>query len=99
MASNEPFKFYTGVGEDNYTGLNALSLIGLIKILEKIDIKAIEFHNNRRDFEEWALLSLRNKKLAKKLRSVSKYKGKLLREKLLQITNKHLMNYYKSWIG
>ncbi|MGC8998027.1 MAG: DUF5752 family protein [Candidatus Bathyarchaeia archaeon] len=84
VTANEPFLFYRGLGEENYTGIMAWSLKGFIKALQKAEIKSIEFHNNRGDFEKWAENSLHDKVLAKKLREIrlSKIRGQALRKAL-----------------
>jgi len=87
LAANEPFLFYTGVGEKNFTGIMAWSLKGLTKAIRKISTKSLEFHNSRRDFEKWAEKSLKDKKLAKRLKEIrlSKLKGKQLREAIIKV--------------
>jgi alpha-amylase len=86
LTANEPFLFYTGVGEKHFTGIMAWSLKGLTKAIRKISTKSLEFHNSRRDFEKWAEKSLKDKKLAKQLKAIrlSKLKGKQLREAIVK---------------
>ncbi|MBE0520055.1 alpha-amylase, partial [Candidatus Bathyarchaeota archaeon] len=57
IAANEPFLFYTGMGEKHYTGTMAWTLKGFVKALQEVSIKSVEFHNRRRDFEKWAKVS------------------------------------------
>ncbi|MEM4701658.1 MAG: DUF5752 family protein, partial [Candidatus Bathyarchaeia archaeon] len=85
ITANEPFLFYKGVGEENFTGVMAWSLKGFIKALQKAEIKSIEFHNSRGDFERWAEHSLHDKVLAEKLMEIrlSKLKGQALRKALI----------------
>ncbi|MEM2947554.1 MAG: DUF5752 family protein, partial [Candidatus Bathyarchaeia archaeon] len=85
ITANEPFLFYKGLGEENYTGVIAWSLKGFIKALQTAEIKSIEFHNSRGDFERWAENSLHDKVLAERLREIrlSKIKGKALREAII----------------
>ena len=52
IVADEPFLFYTGVGEDNFTGVIVWSLKGFEKTLQKINIKSLEFHNIRGDLEK-----------------------------------------------
>lgn len=70
ITANEPFRFYTDVGEKNFTGIMAWSLKGFIKALKKINIDAIEFHNKRGDFETWLKHSVRDKTLARRLKKI-----------------------------
>jgi len=84
VTANEPFLFYRGVGEENFTGVIVWSLKGFIKVLQKVEIKSIEFHNSRGDFERWAEDSLKDKVLAEKFKEIrlSKLKGQALRKAL-----------------
>jgi len=83
-AANEPFLFYTGVGESYFTGMTAWSLKGFKKAFQKISIKSLEFHNSRGDFEKWAEKSLNDRTLAEQLKKIrlSKIKGEMLRKSL-----------------
>jgi hypothetical protein len=80
--ANEPFLFYTGEGDKYFTGTAAWSLKGLAEALRKANLKSVEFHNARGDFEKWAEASLGDKTLAEKLKKVrlSKLNGKPLAE-------------------
>mgnify|MGYP001145143739 CR=1 FL=1 len=71
VAAKEPFRFYTGVGKSGYTGVDAWSLKGFIKSLSRVDVRSIEFHNRRSDFESWARFSLRSPGLAEELRRIA----------------------------
>lgn len=85
-AANEPFRFYNAPGEENFTGIKAWSLMGLIDVIQKADVKIIEFHDQRGDFEKWASVSLRDEKLAKQFEEVrlSGVRGEELRRNLQQ---------------
>jgi alpha-amylase len=84
--ANEPFLFYTGVGESCFTGMIVWSLKGLESALRKISTKSLEFHNRRGDFEKWAEKSLNDKMLKEKLKNIrfSKMKGEKLRNLLVE---------------
>jgi alpha-amylase len=84
MAANEPFLFYTGSGEEKFTGIKAWSLKGFIEAVKKVDVKSIEFHNEKRDFEKWANFSLRDEKLAKQFNRIRalEISGEPLRKKV-----------------
>jgi alpha-amylase len=90
LTANEPFLFCTGMGEENFTGAMSWSLKGFIKALLTVDLKAIEFHNRRGDFERWAEHSLQDKALARQLKEIraSKLKGEVLRKALLDAAKK-----------
>jgi len=87
IAANEPFLFYMGMGEKHYTGTMAWTLKGFTKVLRKVSIKSIEFHNRRGDFEKWAKVSLLDHALAKGLKKVrlSKLKGEKLRKSIVKV--------------
>lgn len=92
IASNNIFKFYTGIGEKEYTGMETYSLSGLIDILSKVNARSISFHNERGDFCRWAQLGLRDQELEKKFQEIMKLddKGETLRNKLIRTAEKHL---------
>jgi len=90
ITANEPFLFYTGVGEKFYTGLMAWSLRGLANALQRVNLKSVEFHNRRRDFEKWAEKSLFDRVLARRLKEVrlSQHKGEELRKAIVKIVKR-----------
>ncbi len=90
LASNEPFKFYMGVGEEKYTGTAVLSLRGLLEKLPKMDIKSLEFHNSRGDFKKWAGLSLLDTELEERFRELASLRGEELRSSLINVVEKRL---------
>jgi len=92
VTANEPFEFYLEVGEDKTTGITSLSLRGFIEAIKKVDIASVEFHNSRGDFERWAQNSLRDQKLAAKLKKIrgTRLKGEKLRNEILGIAESHV---------
>lgn len=92
LAANEPFLFYTGIGKECYTGSMVWSLKGFVKTLEKVAIKAIEFHFGNGDFESWISCSLKDEELAAKINSLKhhRHKDEELREKLVDAAKKRL---------
>ncbi|MEM2589165.1 MAG: DUF5752 family protein [Candidatus Bathyarchaeia archaeon] len=79
------FYFFTSIG--NYTGESASSLKEFMEKINSVNIKSLEFHLYRGDFEKWAIEVLEDKKLADeicKLRSLNFY-GDTLRERLYSI--------------
>jgi alpha-amylase len=90
LTTNEPFLFYTSMGEGNFTGVKAWSLKGFVKALQTVDLKAVEFHNRRGDFESWAEHSLQDAVLSQQLKKTrtAKLKGEPLRKALITITEK-----------
>lgn len=101
VIANEPFLFYTGVGEENYTGVMAWSLKGFLKALKKVETESIEFHSRRGDFERWAEASLHDKILAEELKKIrlSGLKGQRLRNAIIKVARerfKHLFQQAKT---
>jgi hypothetical protein len=89
------FYFFTSIG--NYTGESAASLKEFMEKINIVNIKSLEFHLYRGDFEKWAIEVLEDKRLADKigkLRSLN-YSGDALKEQLYSIVAKH----YKELIG
>ena len=64
LPADKAFHFYTGVHQ--YTHVIAHSLQEFVDKLQKIDVKSVEFHIPRKDFENW-VHSLGDVELAKKL--------------------------------
>ena len=90
LTANEPFLFYTGIGKEFYTNMMAWSLKGFIKTLQEVDTKAIEFHVDNGDFESWVQSSLKDKKLAAKLKALktSGARGEKLRKDIVEVAKK-----------
>jgi alpha-amylase len=97
IAANEPFLFYKGIGEKNYTGVMAWSLKGFLKALKKVETESLEFHSSRGDFENWARHSLRDEALAKALKKVrlAKLKGYALRKALIKTSLKRFNELFR----
>jgi alpha-amylase len=85
LTANEPFLFCTNIGEEYFTGAMTWSLKGFIKAFKTVNIKAIEFHNRRGDFESWTKHSLQDEVLSRQLKEIqtSKLKGEALRKAII----------------
>jgi len=85
VAANEPFLFYRGIGDENYTGVMVWSLKGMVNALKKVELKSLEFHCKRGDFENWARYSLCDEVLAEELKRIrlANLKGRELRKALI----------------
>ncbi len=90
LTANDPFLFHRGLGEKYFTGVMAWSMKGFVSALEKVDVKALEFHVRRGDFESWAEHSLRDLTLSRELSKVkaNKLKGEALRGRLVELASK-----------
>ena len=56
------FYFFTSIG--NYTGVSAASLKEFVERINEVNVKSLEFHLYRGDFEKWIGETLEDKKLA-----------------------------------
>ncbi|MGQ9461266.1 MAG: DUF5752 family protein [Candidatus Bathyarchaeaceae archaeon] len=90
LPQERAFYFFTSVG--NYTGESAASLEEFIKITGKVDIKSLEFHLYRGDFEKWIAETLGDKGLAEAIKNLHDQKlvGENLRNQLHLIVSKRL---------
>ena len=97
LTANEPFLFHTDKGKENFTGVMTWSLKGFVKALRTIDIKAVEFHNSRGDFEPWAEHSLQDEVLSRQLQKtkMAKLKGEALREAIVSVADKRFKELNK----
>jgi alpha-amylase len=102
FVANEPFLFHTGNGKQHFTGTMAWSLKGLIDALQKVSSKALEFHVENGDLEQWSQNSLKDATLAVDLQKIkeSKTKGEALRKALLAVAKKRYFSLIRHgrWI-
>lgn len=89
LPREQAFYFFTSIG--NYTGESATSLEDFAKKLLKINIKSLEFHLYRGDFEKWIMGTLEDNTLASKVRQLKELKpiGIDLRDRLYLIVSKY----------
>jgi len=64
------FYFFTSIG--NYTGISATSLKEFVERINEVNVKSIEFHLYRGDFEKWIADTLEDKELAEDIRKLQK---------------------------
>lgn len=84
LPNERSFYFFTGIGD--YTGTFARSLEDFAKKIKEINVKSIEFHMPRGDFERW-ISDIGDKELAKRIDLLRKrgLTGNELRQALYQI--------------
>jgi len=87
---DEAFYFFTSIG--NYTGQSASSLDEFLQKIKDIDIKSLEFHLYREDFEKWIAQTLGDAKLAEEIKGLRNMKvvGNTLRDRLYFIVSRRL---------
>lgn len=86
----EAFYFFTSIG--NYTGESAASLEEFMNKIKEINMKSLEFHLYREDFEKWIAQTLGDAKLAaeiKGLRSL-KFVGNALRDRIYYVVSRRV---------
>jgi len=84
------FYFFTSIG--NYTGESASSLKEFMEKINEVNVKSLEFHLYRGDFEKWIAEVLEDKELAEEIRKLQKFNlvGDTLRKQLYTIILRHL---------
>jgi len=82
------FYFFTSIG--NYIGESAASLKEFMEKINEVNVKSLEFHLYRGDFEKWIDETLEDKGLAAEIRSLRSlsYSGTMLKEHLHSIVAK-----------
>ena len=68
LPREKAFYFFTSIG--NYTGEKAASLKEFIDKINEVNVKSLEFHFYRGDFEKWIVEVLEDKDLAEKIRKL-----------------------------
>jgi hypothetical protein len=90
----EGFRFSTGIGE--YTGQVATSLEDFVETLKTVDLKSIDFHMERRDFEKWVLDVFGDEELAHIINRRTLFKGENRRNELVMAIHNHLAGLKKT---
>ncbi|MGD8506205.1 MAG: DUF5752 family protein [Candidatus Bathyarchaeota archaeon] len=87
LLRDEAFYFFTSIG--NYTGQKAASLEEFRQKVREIDIKSLEFHLHREDFEKWIGQTLGDSGLAAQIKNLRlrKIVGHALREQLYVVVS------------
>ena len=96
LPRDKAFYFFTSIG--NYTGEYAMSLKEFVKKILDVDVKSLEFHLYRGDFEKWIAGTLEDNVLARKIKQLKELKsiGIDLRDRLYLIISKYYENLKES---
>lgn len=88
LLRDEAFYFFTSIG--NYTGQSAASLGEFVQKIREVDIKSLEFHLYREDFEKWIDQTLGDTRLATEIKRLRlrKASGNVLRGQLYNVVSK-----------
>jgi len=86
----EAFYFFTSIG--NYTGQSAASLDEFLQKIKDVNIKSLEFHLYREDFEKWISQTLGDAKLAEDIKGLRNLKvaGNALRDRLYFLVSRRI---------
>ncbi len=86
---NNAFFFFTGIGQ--YTGKFATSLSDFCEKIKTADLKSVNFHFQRQDFEEWIRTTIEDSDLANELNEIKKsVQGEELRLRIYRVVEKRL---------
>lgn len=82
------FYFFSSIG--NYIGESAASLTEFMEKIREVNVKSLEFHLYREDFEKWISGTLKDKELASDIQKLrgSNLIGDELRDQLYFIVSK-----------
>jgi hypothetical protein len=90
LPKEQAFYFFTSVG--NYTGESAASFEEFLDKIKEIDIKSLEFHLYRGDFEKWIAETLEDKELAEEimnLRDITPTRDVLRNQLVIIVSRRH----------
>jgi hypothetical protein len=90
VSREKAFYFFTSIG--NYTGVSASSLKEFVDKINEVNIKSLEFHLGRGDFEKWIAEVLQDEELALEVKKLQKFNlmGDALRSQLCVAVSKRL---------
>jgi hypothetical protein len=89
----EGFRFSKGIGD--YTGQVATSLDDFAEMLKTIDLKSIDFHMERNDFEKWVLGVFGDEELGHMINRRANFVGENRRNELITTVKAHLEDLRK----
>jgi alpha-amylase len=90
LPREKAFYFFTSIG--NYTGESATSLKEFMEKINRVNVKSLEFHLYRGDFEKWITEVLQDEELAVEVRKLQKFNltGDALRNQLYVTVSRRL---------
>lgn len=82
----EDTAFHFNMDFEQPTGFSAKSLKDFYEIIKRVDIKSLDFHLYRGDFEKWIEFALKDATLANELANLKKssFRGEKLRSNILK---------------
>ena len=90
LPREKAFYFFTSIG--NYTGESAASLKEFMEKIKDVNVKSLEFHLYRGDFEKWIAEVLQDEELALELKKLQKFNlaGDAIRKEIYTIVSNRL---------
>ena len=84
------FYFFTSIG--NYTGVSAASLKEFVERTNEVNVKSLEFHLYRGDFEKWMAEVVQDDELSSEVKRLRRFNlmGDALRNQLSTVVSKRL---------
>lgn len=86
VTKQESFHFYLALGEP--IGKTAISLADFAEKMADVDVRSVNFHYPRKDFEKWIFEVIGDTKLASRLNMISRMhigiKGEALRNQIIR---------------
>ena len=83
VPSNEGFRFFRAPGDS--TGKTATSLADFVEKLRTVDVRSVNFHFPRRDFEKWLRDAIGDAELSRRIGRIRKEThGEKLRSEIIQ---------------
>lgn len=88
------FYFFTGIGQ--YSGKFAISLTDFCQKLRTMDVKSIDFHFGRRDFQKWIRTTIGDVYLANRINKIKRpIEGTALRDEVYHTVKTRLTELKK----
>jgi len=92
VSKQEGFHFYLDIGEP--AGETAVSLADFAEKMDTVDVRAVNFHYPRKDFEKWILEVIGDAELGSRLNMISRIhtgtKGEALRNRVIRVVKVRL---------
>ena len=92
VTEQEGFHFYIALGEP--IGKTAISLADFAEKMADVDVRSVNFHYPRKDFEKWIFEVIGDTKLASRLNMISRMhvgiKGEALRNQVIRVVKVRL---------
>lgn len=97
LPREKAFYFFTSIG--NYTGESAASFKEFMNKISEVNVKSLEFHFYRGDFEKWIAEVLEDEFLAIEITNLREknYSGAILKERLYNVVAKRYIQLSKTF--